>query len=106
MKGFVLAEAIVAAVLITTLAFSLFAFLPPYRTFIERYNRQLIAANLAREKMEEIYWNFEPPTGSSTPETIPYPVPGTGFKSFTRGYSVADDSTGKYRIIAVSVSID
>lgn len=100
MKGFTLIEAAVSLVVVAILALALFAYSASYPRSVLQVNKQLMAANLAREVMEELYWSRDLTTPVDA--SIPADALGQGSNT-TRSYSVTGDSTGNYRIITTTV---
>jgi len=100
MKGFTLIEAMISLVVVAVLALALFAYCACYPQSVIKINRQLMAANLAREVMEQLYWSRD----LTTPVDASIPAGALGQGSHTtRSYSVTDDSTGDYKIITTTV---
>ena len=98
-KGFTLVEVLIAIIVIAIIAVAAFEFFRYCQRFILQAELKLMAVNLAREKMEELYWDSDPPEPPAVPEDIML----TTSHSFERNYTIGD-STGNYKIIDVTIS--
>jgi len=110
-KGFSLLEAMIAMVLIAVVVLANFEFFRYSYRMINYAKLRLTAVNLARESMEELYWQADPPdtTDEEDPILLSGEInPGDLYCELrdshggTRKYSV-DGSNGRYKITTVTV---
>ena len=75
-KSVTLTEVLVSAVILASVAAGLFATFVSVRRYINRANRRIIAANLARSVLEDLYKNVRADTWNSSAN--PLYAPSTG----------------------------
>ena len=103
-KGFTIIETIIALIIIVIIAVGAFEFLQYCQRFLIDSDLRLMAVNLARETMEEQYWNLD-----LADITDSDPLPDGVLKDKhggERNYSIADDPTGTYKTIKITIDWD